>query len=580
MALGTDSNFGVPVTMAFSFNGTAVNWGTTRLDSMAPLSNSAESIDGNYRISDLDIRLIDTDGSVWTALGHGTTAFNKAFSATAWVGNGSNSFPIHDGFVSYVSRSNRIVNIKSKNNLRLVGDLEWKFPYKDEVLVPNAVLGSYFFYNDINLGTVYTNSVNEKNQDANSFKFYGAVATSAIGSLASSYPSIAGRGTLGLLTGYHYPGTQFYFDQPRFKFDGTFLGTKTGTINTEEEAQRFGFNSLGIAESAKLTDAAIAGPGKHYYPINKTRLHVNNGTNPTGSRLFLQQNLSLAESPSYLFRELLTGHCVSPYFGTSDLDASALAAAQLKTAFNIFVYKVDPKGGKVIPAIKNFMESIYGQFSVNPSNKFVFVPYGPRKLRQTLPSIGSSEVVESSYENLVEDYFNRVVLKYGYDHDSSSFTRTIELKADGWTTPLDRPYVIESEFLVDENQALVFAHRLLKRFTYTVPRIGLTVSLKHSGAELGSLYSVQDPDSFTGTKIIEVVGYQKDFSDGKNVQLSGIDAEPLYFRRGYAYWGTKVTLPGDAVNANSDSGWGTGGTVGTCPGINYDIHGTTSFIWW
>jgi hypothetical protein len=82
-----------------------------------------------------------------------------------------------------------------------------------------------------------------------------------------------------------------------------------------------------------------------------------------------------------------------------------------------------------------------------------------------------------------------------------------------------------------------------------------------------------------GSKTVEVLGYKKDFSEDRTVILDCLDADTLYLRKGFAYWGTKADLPGDTVDSTSDSGWGTGGTSGTCPGINTPLHGS-AFVWW
>lgn len=593
---GTDSNWGVPVTIGLSFNGTAVDWGTANLLSMAPLDNNAQSVDGDYRISNLDIELIDTNGSIWGSLGHGTTAFNKDLSATVYVGGtmGFNTFGpgsdrrlalqntgnsatyvVHSGKITDVGRKDRVVRIKSKNNMRLLSEMDWKFPYSDTRTV-GTVIGSYYFFTE-NLGSSFVNSVVDRNEDVTEFKMYAAIATFAT-TLSEKYPPVSGRGTMGTVSGYTFVGTQFYFDQNIYSVKGTWLQFKFGTINTDEEARRYGFTSMAQAEGSKTSGAG--GPNGTYYTIGKSRLSIQNGSVASGSSFHFQQNLTLAETPANLFRELVVGQCVSPYFGTTDFDSETFGTAQLVTGFQSFTYKVDPKGGKVMPAIKNLMESLSAMFSVNTLNKFEFRPYAPKKIRLALESVGTSDILESSVDNSIDDYFNRVILKYGYDPDSSEFKRTYELKAPDWTNPLDRPFEIESKFMTNENEAAVFTSRLLRRFLKTLPKYKVKLPLKYSGAPIGSLYSIADIDLVSGTKVLEVSGYSKDFAEDRSVELNCIDAESLYFRRGYAFWGTKVTLPGDTVDSNSDSGWGTGGTAGTCPGINYDVHGTSSFLWW
>lgn len=593
---GTDNAYGVPISLSFEYDGTLTNWGSTRAYDMAPLSNKAESVDGGYEISNMDVQFIDTDGAVWSALGNGTGAFNKTFSATVYVGGSMGyssygpqaesrlalqglgsaaTYTVHSGKVVEVSKKNRLVRIKSHNTLRSIADLEWRFPYKATPLVADSVIGSYFFFNNTNLGTLYLDAVTKSNQDKTEFEFFAAIDTAGVGSLGSSYPSIAGRGTLGLLTGsgYVYPGTQFYFDMQRYRVTVEYIGTKTGTISSLEEANRYGYPTLDAAELAK--DITVGGVGYPLYRIAKTRLRINNGS-ALGSRFFLQQNLTLTETPANLFRELVAGHCVTPYLGTTDLEATTFADAQSQTAFQTFTCYVDPEGGKVAPVFKNLVESVYGLFSVNTNNKIEFRPYSPRNLKQVIPSIGTSDILESEYSNSLDDYFNRVLVKYCYDPDTKEFNKTYETKIGGWTMALDRPYTVESKFMRNENEAIVFAGRLLRRFSNTSPRMSFTVPLKYAGAGIGSLYTVTDADSGIGGKTVEIIQYEKDFTENKKVEFKALDAEALYLRKGFAKWGTGIVLPGNVVNTNSISGWGSNGT---CPGIDTTYCGTC-FVWW
>ena len=577
---GTNTAAGVPVTLGFSFNGSAVDWGSTRAYHIEPITNKAESIDGNYQISDLDVEFIDTDGSLWTSLGHGTTAFNKAFSLTAYVGgtmdytdgrlklqNTGNSatFTVHQGKVTNVWKKDRLVRLKSKNNLRLISDLEWRFPYRDAPEIGTRV-GTYFFFEGTNLGSHYPNSVFDISEDQEEFDLYSAVATTAIGSLGSSYPSIAGRGTLGLLSGYHYPGTQFYFDQARYKFKGTFLGTKLGSINTDEEAVRFGFAGVGAAESAKS--------GTRYI-LNRTRLHLSGGTVAEGNRFFFQQKLTLTETPAYLFRELIAGHCVSAYFGTGDIEANSFATSARFTTYQTFSQDIEPKEIKCAGAIKNLLESVYGLFNVNVNNQFEFRAYGPRNLQQTIGTIGSADIIEAEQSNDIEDYFNRVVLRYGHDVNSGEYQKVYELKTTDWGSSTDRPFELESKWLRVDNEAVIMAKRLLNRFKNTVPKVKFKVPLKYAGVGLGSVFAISDTDSGLSSKIVELTGYRKDFSEDRTIEFEGADGAVLYNRKGFGYY-EDGTTPGALVSGTSTAGVGTNGTVNN---INETYFGST-FVWW
>jgi hypothetical protein len=578
---GTDTAAGVPVSLAFSFNGSAVDWGSTRAYHIEPITNKAESIDGNYQISDLDVEFIDTDGSLWTALGHGTSAFNKQFSLTAYVGgtmdytsgrlklqNTGNSatFTVHQGKVTNVWKKDRLVRVKSKNNLRLISDLEWRFPYRDLPEIGTRV-GTYFFFEGTNLGSYFPNSVFDVSEDQDDFEIYSAVATTAIGSLGSSYPSVSGRGTLGLLSGYHYPGTQFYFEQNRFKFKGTFLGTKIGTINTIDEANRFGFPSLGEAESAKSGSR---------YVLNRSRLHLSGGTVTDGNRFFFQQKLTLSDTPANLFRELIAGHCVSPYFGTGDIESNSFATSAMITTYQTFSQDISPKETKVGGAIKNLLESVYGLFSVNVNNQFEFRAYGPRNLQQTIGSIGTTDILEAEQSNDIEDFFNRVVIRYGHDVNGGEFQKTFELKTSDWGSSTDRPYELESKWLKVDNEASILAQRLLNRFKDTVPKVKFKVPLKYAGVGLGSIFFISDVDSGLAARIVELTAYRKDFSEDRTIEFEGADGGALYNRKGFGYWGPGTALPGVAVSGTSTFGWGTNGTVNNINGTYFGSF----FAWW
>lgn len=585
---GTNSAWGAPVTVELSFDGTVTPWGTANLYSMSPLSNRSESIDGGYEISELGLELIDTNGSVWNTLGNGTTCMNKVFSATVYVGGrldyasyGPNSasrlqlldlvnsatYTVHQGRVTDVSKDRRLVRIKSKNNLRAIADLEWRFPFTTGAMSSPSVLGTYIFTPN-NVATFFANSAFDMNEEGNKFSVYAAVATTQPSDVIDVlYPPIAGRGTLGRLSGYRYPGTQFYFDCPRLKMAGTWLTDFSGTIDTIELANQYGFNSLSAAEAAHSGTR---------YPINKTRLNAQSGTLPTGSWLYFQQNLKLTETPTNLFKELIAGHCSSPFFGTADIDSNTFAQSQAITTYQTFEQIIDPQGGKVAPYLKNLIESVYGAFNVNTNNRFEFRAYGPKNLQQSIGTLNGTDIVDANYSNSFDTFKNRAVIKYGFDFNSGEYTKQFELRGSSWAGTTDNPFTLESKWLRNENEVGVLAYRLMARFANGVPRISVTLPLKYVGAEIGSLFQVFDEDSGLGGKVLEVTGYEKDVTEQRNVVLSGIDGDVLYNRKGYGYWMGGTVQPSGNVSGTSTFGWGTGGTMA---GINQQTYGS-QFVWW
>lgn len=585
---GTQSSSSVPIKVDLSFDGVAVNWGGDNLYSMAPISNRSESIDGSYEISDLDVELIDTNGSIWGSLGNGTSAFYKTMVATVYVGGrwnttsygpsgnqrlavqdrvGAGTYVVHTGQIVEVSKRNRLVRIKSQNNLRAFEDIEWRFPYFMYQSTPTKVIGSYYFFNN-DIAGAYVHSPSDWDEARENYTIYAACGTELILDAFSlaRYQSIADRGTMGLKNGYWYPGTQFYEDFPVVKFLGTYLGTYLGTISSDDDARKYGYASCDDAEAAKSGTR---------YVLNMTRLSVRDGTLPSGSQLFYQQNLVLSNTPANLFREMVAGHCVTPYFGTDNIEQSSFGTSQGYTAFQAFSQRIDPRGGKVMPYIKDLMSSTYGNFSVNVNNKFVYRAYGPRNLTASIGTINGTTLIESAFTNARSEAKNRVVLRYAYSSEGNDYSKTIELKGSGWNGTVDNPLNLQSKWIQNDNEAKALAQRILNRFANTAPKIELTVSLLHSGLELGTLMSVSDPDSGFSGKIVEIIGYDKDFTESRKVTLNCVDGESIYSRKGFGQWASGPTLPSGPVTGTSTFGWGTSGTMAN---IDVSTYGSM-FVW-
>lgn len=601
MLYGTQQLSGLPISYFFTYDGTSVPWALDRLDSVSPLTNSAEPVDGSYEISDLSITFDDVDGQIWGALGYGTSCLNKEVTFAAKVGGlfaldepyayGSGQpFNLHTGRITRVTRKSRQVTIASRCKMALLGSMLWNYPIFGEDSNEFNSVGTFYFCD----GAFFSVSGAHPDQDPALCKFnmndsgdefdaYLAVATTTQSLLSSRYPIAIGRGTVTCPPpqGYHFLGSQFHWDYPMVKLRGTFLGTLFGTIQTDDEAAQFGFNSLAAADAAKV--------GGSMYQITKTRLSYQGGTLAGSHFMPRIGRLSFSGRPSEIYSELLTGAMVWPYFGTSDIDGTSLAEFSLVTTYNSFSASIGPDEILAMDALKNFFNSTFSLFSVTPDNTFQIVAYGPKNLLATIPSLGSHDIIESETYNDIEDYYNRVQISYGYFE--GTYKKSFGTSLSGWTPSIDRPFLVESKWMNDENEAAVFTTRLLRRYQNSIPRYKLTLPLNHLGIDIGSLYTIQDVDirpGLIGSKTIQITQYEKDISDSRDVHITGWDADSLYQRRGFAFWDSGTALPAGTGGTLNTAIWGstlhglnwyTSGAEGTAPGINNNIFGTCFSFW-
>lgn len=592
---GTSSANNLPLRFVFIYGGSDQGWGQPY--KINNLVNSGESVDGDYRISDLDAYFVDPYGSFFTRdFGGGTGGLGSTLQVLAYLGGtlgevqsgittsllpvglaGAQLATIHTGRVYGVSYSDRILRVRSKCRMANITNLRWQFPVYS-FAYDYEIYGSYAFRSG-NIGTDFYGPPAFYDYENNNTKWkaYAYVMATSYGPNGylhvNGYPPMVGRGTgtlpiVGDDVYYYYAGTNsggtnFYSEREPIKLDGTYFGTYFGTINTHEEALSFGFPGMDDAEAAKVGS---------FYPIEKTRWRSQ--SNFTGSYIHPICPIQIDGNPKTQFQHMIYGGMVTPLFTSSDVDASALAETATNTAYFYMKRRVWFNEKNVLDSLKDLFDTTQALFYVNTGNKFEFRTYGPKNLDQAIGTLGTNDLVKTSFDNYEEDFYNRFVLKFKYDSQNDEFGSTHETKSPFWSYDVDRPLIIESKFIQNPNEASVVIGRLLGRYIRTFPHIGFTTNLNKIGLDIGTIFQITDPNSGLNSKIIQVVGYNKNWS-GKIIDFECFDAETLFLRKGYAYWEGDNSLT-NAVSGTSTSGWGTNGTVSN---INPTIYGT-QFSWW
>lgn len=599
LTVGTSQTQNIPLYLKFIYGGTEIAWGQPC--KINDFSNSGESVDGKYRISDLDVYFNDVNGSYFaTHFGRGTIGFGSSLQVVAYLGGtmeyvylpagsiwqqigtaGAYAATLHTGKVYGISYKDRQLRIRSKTALALVNELKWQFPVLDRGVSCNPndgigyQIGSFIFFpykfQDTYLGTTsfYDYENGRTKWTCNSYVIGSYYDDGAGGGLRGQYPAMSARGTIPVDVNYYFAGTDsggtnFYDNYDYTKFEGTYFGPKTGTIDNEETANEYGYQSLAEAEADKASGT---------YSINRTRFR-SSGTF-SGDVMHFVSPMTIQGSPKDCYQYLMTGAMVSPFFGTSDLDTTTLNQTATSCAFSGFSKTIGFDEKNVLDSLKDIFQSTQGIFSVNPANKFEYVSYGPRNLRQTIPSLGTANIISSEFNNLEEDFYNRFLIKYRYDTIGDNFNAQYEEKTSRWSKPGDRALTLECKWISNPNEAAILAQRLRVRYENTLPRIGFTTNLNYLGYQIGTLVQITDPNSGLLAKTVQVTGFQKSWQN-KTIDFEAIDGEALYQLKGFAFWGTTGTLPGDAVSNSSISGWGTNGTQ---PNINSALYGS-QFSWW
>lgn len=592
---GTGVSNNLPVTYRFRFGGTDINWGQPyRINTF---QNNAESIDGDYRISDLDVQFVDLRGSYFsTQFGNGTKAFGSSLEVIAYLGGtmgyrgtgfatmfsflgtaGAYVATIHTGKVYGISFADQTLRLRSRNAMALLSDMKFQYPVDNlglwHVNSSEFVYGSFYFSTTDLRNHFYYGSALYGFEDARSkWQVHAYIlATNYDAGLLGNFPAMAGRGTLSNLNSqYCFPGTDasgvnFYSFYDPIKLEGTFIGSFVGTITNDFEAREFGYLNVSVAEATKFNGSI--------YNVQKSR-HTAPGTD-LGPYVYFSPYLKLDGNPRTIYEYLMTGAMVTPFFSSNELDTSSLNESGTITAYSSYSRYIGIENDKVLDAIKSLFESTQSLFSVNTANKFEWRAYGPKNLTTTIPSIGTNDVISSSFENNEDDFYNRFIIKYKFDYLSNKYLAKTETKLLTWDKSYDRPLTIEAGWLQSQNEAGILGQRLSARYINTVPRVKFTTNLNSLGYEIGTLLKITDPNSGLLNKTVQLVGFEKNFED-REIDFMALDAETIYLRKGYAFWMGGVSLPGAVVSGTSTSGWGTNGTVNN---INGSLYGS-QFSWW
>lgn len=603
---GTDTRLGLPTAFQFSYDGVVKDWGTTRLLSVSDVSNQADPVDNKLRISDLTAKFYDSDATIWTALGNGTEAFNKAFSGTIFVGGsmgyqsddlgvrysklsevGAWVSPFHTGKITDVSKSNDIVTIRSQNLMNLLKMVKWRFPVNS---FDNFQQGS--FYNkysfcvensglDITWGSLSTHAGYNKKNNNTEMDFYAYPTEAGISGYITGvegiYDTSQGTGIEDtLISPDVFHTNQFYNDFKALKFHGTFLGVFRGTINDANNAKELGWNGLAESEAHVNVD----GDGT-FYVVNKMRFEWPSGTSDSSlSEVYYRALWRMEGDPTGVLRHLLFGKMVTPYYTESThMGTNTFYEAARVTAFKVYKQTINPEDEFVLPYIQDLLNTESALFYVSTDNKFNFEPYGPKNVLAVLEEIGTVDIIESSYTNDINDTYNRVILNYGWSFETEEYTKKKEGTLSSWSITDDRPLDLSSKWIINDNQANASVQRQLARYKQTSPKAQFTTSLKYSGMEIGSLIKLTDPQSGLSDKIIQILDYTKGFGNSNTISFSGYDGESLFLKRGYAKWEGDDDLTA-LVSGTSTSGWGTTiSGVGTCFNINETYYGTVFNYW-
>ena len=601
--LGTGNKEGVRISYSIDFNGVSERFKSQEIISVSDLSNSGDTINNRRKISDLSFSLYDGSGTIWSEIGDGTTAFGMPVSLTVSVGGtysyneapngtslkftgtkGSDDFTVHTGSIVSVRRSKKLLTFRSENKLNKIKDLNWQLPVqKTTTWIVNTHYGSYVFLESLPSqrvweGTFLPNCLYDVNEDRNGGIMWGHFTNGS--DPVTSYPSTGTYDTSGvgitdfLDSNYMFANTTYHSNYPPKKVKGTLLGTLYGTIDSSNKARAMGYNSLDQADANN--DAQNPGQDTGTYVINRVRFESESDFDRNVEvSLNESQLLRIEGDPTAVIRHCLVGKMVSDFFDYSTDIGNTFAQTQTSVAFQVFDQTFHPGSPKPSKALDDAFQMTSSIFFASTENKFELYGYKPYDLSQTLDSIGTDQMLSSSYDNNINDYYNRVILNYSYNFSTEKYSRQSIRTGDNWGVNNDKTLEVKSTWIKSDNQAEFFTEKLIQRVKNTVPELTVKTTMESAGRDLGSLISITDPDTFTGTKIIQLLEYNKGFGGDKTIKFRALDGEALYRQAGYGRWEDAST--GAAVTGTSKGGWSDG--AGNVSGINTSLYGDFFKYW-
>jgi len=570
---GSTAQQGVGVEYNISFDGVAQTWGTDSMVSVSSSRYEAESRDSKLNVPSFRASFYDPTGAIWTALGDGTTAFNKAISVGVKVGGtydyvddplgtfyqktsttGADEYTLHTGKIKRVSKANRTVSIESRNNMHILKDLKWQLPISDLKM-----------YKDEGTGGTRSRvaSISEKSK-------YSTVYTeeASIGTYKGKVTAYVADIVVGLSL-----------------YQGTGILTSDINVNVESSYSLLDTNFRNTYELIEFDYIEIEGSGTYLDWPNQI-------DEDTKYFHFVQAEMGISGDPVNMLRHFISGKFVSDYIIDADDvdDASFIASAQ-NYAFNTFqgtLFAKDSEGKNAFDGVRDIIETTSSMFFVDEVNKVNLVTYGPQDLQTSIDSFVDTDLTDVSTSNEIEDSYNKFTINYAYSNTEDKFISSASLQSDDWSGTDNRELVTESKWLTSKIEAKIINQRLFNRHKNTTPRFSFKTPLSKLGKGISELVKLTDVDSGLNEKIVQINAYNADVISNKEVKYSGLDGDALFLQNGYAHWeddsDVAGTWWGTAVTSTHTSGWAYGGiqsglSGGTTPGINEDLYGT-AFKWW
>lgn len=565
--LGSTAKQGVGVDYNISFDGASQTWGTDVMVSVSSSRYEAESRDSKLNVPSFRASLYDPTGDIWTALGDGTTAFNKDIVVGVKVGGtydyvdgplgtffektsttGADEYTLHTGKIKRVSKRDRKVSFESRNNMHFIKDIKYQLPIYANSLSSNlGITGG----TRTEVGVIDSKARFNISDDGLSGKVMGYVTRTA--------PAVA-------------------------NFQGTGIFTNDISVNVETGYSFLDTNFRNISELVEFNYVDIGG-----------NMHVDwpaEADTEVQYFAWVQAEMSVSGDPVNILRHLISGIFVSDFIIDADsIDDPSFMDSAKNYAFNSFNgtrYASNSEGEETFSDVQDIIESTASLFFVDEVNKINLISYGPNDLQATIDVFTGADLTHVEVSNEIEDSYNKVTIKYAYNNETNKFSKSRSLNTDSWSGTDNRELVVESKWMTSRVEAEITNQRLFNRYKDTTPRISFKTNLSKLGKGIGDLVRLTDPDSGLNEKIVQINSYNADVINDKQVSFKGLDGDSLFLRNGYAHWeddsDTNGTWWGTLVTSSHTSGWASGGVQSGIPngivvGIDTEIYGT-AFKWW